>query len=138
MDADEAWLTLRDSLLNSLYASVSEVPAWSSFVLAARTLLTSDQAAVAISSADTAAPIVTCVDNKYRGLIEQLVADLPALSDGKPVVSATSDGCGLLLSVREGSSRTYIVLWRARTEAVFEPELGGIDIHLSQIIAAAR
>lgn len=123
MEADGACPTMRDDLLNALYASVSEVPAWTSFVLAARKLLAGDQAAVAISSADTAAPIVTCVNDAYLSAVEQLVADLPTLADGQPVVRALSDGCGLMLPVMEGTSCACIVLWRAGSDARFEPWL---------------
>jgi DNA-binding CsgD family transcriptional regulator/PAS domain-containing protein len=130
MHADGQFTALRDDLLNALYASVSEVPAWESFVHTAREAFKCHQAAVVIQPTDHGPPVVTCTDNSQLTAVELLLTTLGSdLIDGKPVALTTDCTDWLVLPITDrgpsqpgtdsASYHASIVLGRSGKAATF-------------------
>lgn len=125
-------LPTREMLLNALYASASEVPAWSSFTRTAQLAFNATQVALVVSS-DPSEPVITLVDEKYTGIIETLAARSSEMhSEGQPRSVEIAGGRALILSVDSDASRhAAIILWRSNDVPPFENS----DIHMVASLA---
>jgi len=116
--------SMREDLLDSLYASASEVPAWESFTRIARDIFQCDQAAVMVDSNDRDMPVGIYADEALAGPIDALFErDVTAVSHSEPYLMATNGGGALVLAVTDACQRgAKIVLWRAGRHVAFSAE----------------
>lgn len=112
----------REELLNALYASVSEVPAWVSFARAARDAFECDQAAVMIWSEDGTIPVGAYADELQAAQVDALfVRGAPSPRDGLQRRRSQDNGEALLLHVVDSLGRQgTIVLCRSAGRATFD------------------
>lgn len=122
MQLTESTSTTREALLNALYSSACEVPAWASFAHFAQRIFTVDQVAV-IVSADPAEPVVTRADDSHATAIEALTARLSEVPEkGEPRILEMADGIALAMTVKAAQHRASVILWRADARSGFSSE----------------
>lgn len=112
----------RDDLLNALYASVSEVPAWTSFVRVARDIFACEQAAVMVGAREQGAPVGAYANEMLAATIDALFSEAaPAMIEGQVCACTAGGGAALVLPVVDASRRAAsIVLWRGGGAAPFD------------------
>lgn len=124
MILEENIASIREDLLNALYASASEVPAWVSFTRIARDIFGCDQVAVMVESPDQDMPTGAYADEGLVAPVDSLFAPgEPIWTEVSPYSRTTDGGCALLLAVTDTPQQAArIVLWRAGDAVTFGRE----------------
>ncbi|HWV12609.1 MAG TPA: helix-turn-helix transcriptional regulator [Sphingobium sp.] len=112
--ADAGTSRAREALLNALYASASEVPAWVSFTQVARSIFGCDHVAVMVGASGSGLPVGAYSDEAMAAEIESFFASTALQPNSGIHQLGTAGGAHVtLLPVADSQKRcATIILWR--------------------------
>lgn len=132
--ADPGTSQSRETLLNALYASASEVPAWVSFTRAAREVFGCDRAAVMVGTSRDGVAVGAYSDDAMAAEIEDFFAStkLKPNSGVHQLASPAGTLVGLLPVADCQNRRATIILWRQSKGAHLTPRQEQLLASLSE------